>query len=102
MKQSRRGFRHSKENSELHILDFRFIFRFRDLFSPLEAFKVVLGPVGKSYIGKTKTYTFIALFLCPKFTGFSGNRGVKKQKPFFIVLVRLSCIFQHPENALIL
>ena len=56
MKQSRRGFRHSKENSELHILDFRFIFRFRDLFSPLEAFKVVLGPAGKSYIGKTKIY----------------------------------------------
>ena len=31
-KQSRRGFRHSKENSELHIEDFRFIFRFRALF----------------------------------------------------------------------
>ena len=56
MKQLRRGFHHLKENSKLHILDFRFIFRFRDLFKPLEAFEV-------------------ELVLCAKYTKYGGSEG---------------------------
>ena len=59
MKILRRGFQHLKENSKLHYYDFRFIFRFRDLFKLLEAFEV-------------------ELVLCAKYMKYRGSKGVPK------------------------